>query len=207
MSLRIRQTKQEGEVSVSVTIKAETDNTLGTAQLFLALAEQEVLYDAPNGEDEHYDVFRRTFTGEPTGLAVDVPATAGDSIVITASVMPNTDWVFSELYALAILQETDTKAVLQSTASDPSDNEPIVGISEVNTLAANIFPNPVQDHLQIQLSGDTQATYQLFNSNGQVMQSGNFAGQTRLDMAALPSGIYWLEVINEEGKAVRKLVK
>jgi len=57
------------------------------------------------------------------------------------------------------------------------------------------------------LTTDAKATFLLFNSQGQVLQSGTFQGQTQLEMAAYPSGLYWLEVQNAEGKAVRKIVK
>ncbi len=207
VSLDIRQTKEDGQIIVSLTITAEADNDLGTASLFLAAAEKEVMYNAPNGENEHYDVFRRTFNGEPTGVSVDIPATAGESITVNASLMPNADWVFDQLFTVAILQETDSKAVIQSSAADPSENEPLVNTFEVNTLPANIFPNPVEDILQVKLTTETKATFQLFNSKGQVLKSGNFQGQTQLEMGNYPSGLYWLEVQSAEGKAVRKIVK
>lgn len=207
VSLDIRQTKEDGQIIVSVTITAEADNDLGSASLFLAAAEKEVMYDAPNGEDEHYDVFRRTFNGEATGVSVAIPATAGESITVSGSLMPNADWVFDQLFTVAILQEADSKAVIQSSAADPSENEPLVNIAEVNTLPANIFPNPVKDILQVKLTTETKASFQLFNSKGQVLQSGTFQGQTQLEMGNYPSGLYWLEVQNAEGKAVRKIVK
>ena len=142
VSLDIRQTKEDGQIIVSVTITAEADNTLGTARLFLAAAEKEVMYQAPNGEDVHHDVFRRTFNGDPTGVSVDVPATAGESITISSSLTANMDWVYDQLFTVAILQDNASKAVIQSSAADPSENEPLVNTSEINTLAARIFPNP-----------------------------------------------------------------
>jgi hypothetical protein len=207
VSLDIRQTKEDDQIIVSVTITAEADNNLGTASLFLAAAEKEVMYNAPNGENVHHDVFRRTFNGEATGMSVDVPATAGESITVSGTLMSNADWVFDQLFTVAILQETNSKAVIQSSAADPSENEPLVNTAEVNTLAAQIFPNPVQDRLQVQLATDAKAIFLLFNSQGQVLQSGTFQGQTQLEMATYPSGLYWLEVQNAEGKAVRKIVK
>ncbi len=207
VSLDIRQTKEDGQIIVTVTITAEANNDLGTATLFLAAAEKEIMYNAPNGEGVHHDVFRRTFNGEPTGMSVDIPATAGESTTVSGTLMPNADWVYDQLFTVAILQNTLSKAVIQSSATDPSENEPLVNTAEVNTLAAQIFPNPVQNQLQVQLATDAKATFLLFNSQGQVLQSGTFQGQTQLEMASYPSGLYWLEVQNTEGKAVRKIVK
>ncbi len=195
-------------MTVQVTITAEADNTLGNAKLFLGVAEDIVFYDAPNGEDEHYDVFRRTFSDEPTGGDIAVPATAGESVVINATIAPDAAWNLDRLFAVAILQDADTREVLQAGASDPAENSPIVSSTkEVNTIAANVYPNPVKDLLSIQLPEPDKAQYLLRDSAGRNLLNGTFQGQTQVDVARLPAGTYWLEVTTAEGQAVRKIVK
>ena len=206
VSIDIRQTKVGGEIAVEVILTAEADNALGTAALFLALAEREVMYDAPNGEDVHYDVFRQTFTGEPTGISIDVPAAAGTSTSVSYALTPTADWVFDELFAVAVLQETESKAVIQAAASDPSDNEP-VATREVNTLPAILFPNPVTNVLNVRLDAAATASYRLLDAAGRVRQTGTVNGNANLDLTAYAAGVYWLELWNEEGKTVRKVVK
>ncbi|PSR14543.1 MAG: hypothetical protein DA408_09050 [Bacteroidetes bacterium] len=207
VSLRIRQTKEQGMMTVSVTIKAEADNTIGDARLFLAAAEKRVVYNAPNGEGEHHDVFRKTFNGEPTGATVAVPAIAGDSLVITGMLTPDANWVFDQLYTMAILQSATDREVFQAAAAAPSDNEPLVGTFEVNELAASIFPNPVTDLLQVRLAGSEKARVRLYSTQGVLLQEQSFVGQVSLDVATYPAGIYWLEVEAAGKQAVRKIVK
>jgi hypothetical protein len=207
ISLKTYQTKEDGQINITLVITAEADNNIGNASLFLAAAEDVVFYDAPNGEDEHYDVFRKTFTGDPTDYSVTVPATAGETNILTFSLTPEAEWDYERLYALAILQNTEDKSVIQSTASDPSDNEPLVGTTQPNTLATTIFPNPVSELLQVRLADATLAKAQLFNTQGSLLQQRSFAGQTTLDLSGYPSGIYWLEVSTGTEKAVRKIVK
>lgn len=207
VSIDIRQQKENGEVGVAVTLTAVADNSIGEASLFVGLTEDVVFYDAPNGEDEHYDVFRKTFDGNTTGSAVAIPATAGESLTLTLTTTPDANWDYDRLYAMVILQNSDDKSVIQAAATDPSDNEPLVSTSEINTIGANIFPNPVQDQLIIQVPAENDTRYLLTNTQGQVLQQGVFQQFTQLDVATLPAGVYWLTLEHAQGRAVRKLVK
>lgn len=207
ISITIEQHKPAGEMTIRATITAEADNEIGMAKLFLGAAEAVVMYNAPNGEDEHYDVFRRTFNGEPTGADIAVPATAGESVIIDATIMPEEDWVMDELFTVAILQDADSRAVIQSAASDPADNSPITSTQELNTLEASIYPNPVSDLLTIQLADQGEATFVLRDGTGRNLLNGVFQQQTQVDMERLPAGTYWLEITTADAQAVRKVVK
>jgi hypothetical protein len=207
ISLTTYQTKEDGQINITLVITAEADNTIGNASLLLAAAEDVVFYDAPNGENEHYDVFRKTFTGNATDYSVTVPATAGETNILNFSLTPESDWDFARLFAIAILQHSDDKSVIQSTASNPGDNEPLVGTTQPNTLLTSIFPNPVNSLLQVKLAEAVPAKAQLFNTQGSLLQQQSFNGQTTFDLSDYPSGIYWLEVSTETEKAIRRIVK
>lgn len=194
-------------MTIRATITAEADNNIGMAKLFLGAAEELVQYNAPNGEDEHHDVFRRTFNGEPTGADIAVPATAGESISIDATIMPDASWALDQLFTVAILQNSETRAVIQAAASAPSDNSPITSTQELNTLAASIYPNPVSDLLTVQLADQAEATYVLRDGTGRTLRNGVFQQQTQIDMERLPAGTYWLEITTADAQAVRKVVK
>ena len=207
VSITIQQYKPAGEMIVQVAITAVADNSLGTAKLFLGAAEDVVFYDAPNGEDEHYDVFRQTFDDAATGTDVAVPATACESVIIDAAITPDMEWDLDRLFTVAILQTADTRDVIQAAASDPADSNPIVSTNEVNTIAASVYPNPVKDLLTIQLPEQGEAQYILRDGTGRKLVNGTFQGQTQVDVARLPAGTYWLEVTTAEGQSVRKIVK
>lgn len=209
VSMTLWQTKNGNAIDVSLVIKAEEVNNIGMAKLFLAVAEDTVFYNAPNGESRHYNVFRKTFTGAPQGMDVAVPANPGDSIVITASMTAEAAWVFERAFAIAILNDAADRSVIQATASNPSDNTPlpVVSTREVNTLPVGLFPNPVKDVLNIQLEySDTPTTLRLLDSQGRVVLTQTRAAST-LDMGQLPNGIYWLELEAEGKTASRKVVK
>lgn len=206
IELTLQQQKSEGVIQLQVNIKAATDNTLGQQSLFLGIAEDTVFYDAPNGEDEHYDVFRQTFTAETEGILVDIPATAGETLTLSYSATPEAAWNFDRLYVVAILQNTMDQSVIQSNATT-TDQDNLTATREPLTLATKVFPNPVQDRVQIQLETTATAQYFLTNLQGQILRNQAFIQQTTLDLANLPTGVYQLEVLSAGERSVQKLVK
>lgn len=207
VSISIYQTKADNLLSTDVVIKAVADNDYGSAHLLLAAVEELVEYNAPNGENEHRDVFRKTLDGGAQGLAVDIPAVAGDSIVISASTMADSEWVFEEMYVMAILQDAATKEVYQAGASDPSDNTPLTNTEEIVALTGlKIFPNPAQERLQISLQDENRSTVSLLDGQGRRLLQTVFQSQTELNIAALPAGLYWLEITTSQGTARQPVV-
>ena len=70
-----------------------------------------------------------------------------------------------------------------------------VSISELDLELVEVFPNPVSDALSIDFPFDTQTSYQLLDSKGSLITSGNLRkGMNAIDMSALASGLYFLKV-------------
>ena len=82
------------------------------------------------------------------------------------------------------------------------------GINEVEATAfANIFPNPTKNTLTI--TGKALKAAEVLNTLGQQVATAQGKGETlQIDIAHLPTGIYFINVTNEKGrKCVRKVVK
>lgn len=211
VSMDIYQSKTSGAFSSRIVIKAAADNSIGTASLFLPIAEDEVMYNAPNGENLHYDVFRKSINDEPEGISVSVPATAGDSIELTFSTSVPGSWELDNLYLLAILQSAADKAVIQAAASDPADNFPVISnTNEALRAEVRLSPNPVKDILQIampSLSG-VEKELQLFSLDGRLLLSSRLSDtHTELDLAGFADGAYLLRIYAEGKSAAFKIVK
>ena len=72
------------------------------------------------------------------------------------------------------------------------------------TLAITLFPNPAQDYIMLDFDADLygQATIQIINSVGQVLQNKHFTnlhGQQRIEVNDLPKGIYFCRVQSDKG--------
>jgi len=129
-SIRIEQVKFSNDsIRSKIVIKTEASHTLPGLSLFVALAEDTITYTGSNGEPRHFDVFRKSLTGT-SGIAITLPSNIGDSVVYTKSSSVNGAWNFSRIFTLAILQETASKAVVQSESVPANLNNLSVGIQK-----------------------------------------------------------------------------
>ena len=67
-----------------------------------------------------------------------------------------------------------------------------------------IYPNPIHNNLNIKAMG--QINYELRNSLGQLVLSGSFTDATQIKTDGLSQGIYFLQLIGEQGTKVEKIV-
>lgn len=80
------------------------------------------------------------------------------------------------------------------------------GIGNVNAgVEMNVFPNPARNVLTVQTTA-TSGDIKLYNMAGQQLLATAIAGShTRLDVSALQSGMYLVELTTSQGKAVCKI--
>ena len=105
--------------------------------------------------------------------------------------------VQSDSIRLTILS-TENRSVLTNT-------------NEVLDANISISPNPASDHLQITLEGPIkhqEGQLVIYNSIGERMiAQQTILNQTSLDITSLPMGIYWVELLFEEGRISRKVIR
>lgn len=78
----------------------------------------------------------------------------------------------------------------------------LLGVT-AQAVPLNIYPNPTDGLLSI----DTQqiVPYYVFSPLGQLLQEGSLQGsQTQIDLSALPTGVYYLNIGNETIKVVKR---
>ncbi len=76
------------------------------------------------------------------------------------------------------------------------------GVIEAQASIVKVYPNPANDVLNIVTTGNVE--YQLINSVGQVVMSGNVDGSARINVSGLNSGVYFLKVNADIQKVVIK---
>ncbi len=202
-SIRISQIKFGiDSVQTQIIIKTEAAHSLGDLQLFVALAEDTVFYSSPNGEDFHYDVFRKSIFATE-GITVNLPNTIGDSIVISGSAALSATWDASRIYTLAILQETSSKALVQANANhffvDSLVDEVTAIFGDENTLNAQLFPNPVSgNQLIINTETNSENLLRIFNLSGQLIFTSNFTNTISVSMDYFVAGEYLIKITNQQ---------
>jgi len=85
------------------------------------------------------------------------------------------------------------------------------GISEIKAIEANIdlYPIPVTDYLNIRLKEDKSYHAVLYDVKGNVLQAKDINASGRIDMQALPYGIYYIGLTSSSDKSgfVKRIVK
>jgi hypothetical protein len=148
VDLRVNIAKAGSEdIEVSFGVNIKSDNTIGNVNYLIALVEDTVLYNAPNGEKIHRDVFRKSISNEvlPTFM---IPENAGNTFNFTDKIKTESFWDLSRIYAIVILTDNNKKVV--QAARSPLYNPNILSSTKNESELENnitIYPNPVQNEL------------------------------------------------------------
>jgi len=190
----------------TINVRTLGDKPSGTYRLYVAIAEREVAYNAPNGEPLHHNVFRKMLTnisGDPVTLANSGGMT---SAAFTYTV--ENGWNANEIYALAFVQNVDTKEVLNSgTRFDPAI---VSAVDDVNNAASfKIFPNPASGLTTIQFQEALTGTISLVDVRGAALWSNRVENEqtTAVDMSSYPAGVYVLRIQSDKGLSEQRIVR
>ncbi|MBX2829156.1 MAG: immune inhibitor A [Flavobacteriaceae bacterium] len=86
-------------------------------------------------------------------------------------------------------------------------NEDVLDVSEVSQMAFSIYPNPVEDVLNI-TSSIQEYTVEIFNLQGQLIRSElRSNGSQEIDYSNLASGVYLLKLSSEDAVQTFKIVR
>lgn len=208
-AVKITMTQQKfgaDSIQVQVVLKTVASHSLGNQNLYLVLAEDTIFYNAPNGEDEHYDVFRRSLLGS-TGMSVTIPATVGDSLVITKTTAAHADWDFDRIYPLAILQDESTKITTQAEALVPVKSI-VSGITNLETsLNYKVYPTLTNVEITIETEQNLPSSLRIISITGTEVIKTSIKGNTLVNVSNLPNGVYFVLIENANGFYNQKIIK
>ncbi|MEM1320687.1 MAG: Omp28-related outer membrane protein [Bacteroidota bacterium] len=192
---------------VDITVRTLGDAPTGNLRLFAAIVEKDVLYNAPNGEDVHHDVFRRMLS-DIDGDAFTAAAT-GEATTATYNYSIDNEWLAEEIYVVAFVQDIDSKEVLNSgTRFDERTTTSVR--PEVLSDQLRVFPNPTVGMLQISMGDyrNQEVKLGVYDAAGRLVLSKIANGDgLELDVSALPKGLYVLKANVAEGILVQRFVR
>lgn len=210
VDLRVNIAKAGSEdIEISFGVNIKSDNTIGNVNYFITLVEDTVLYDAPNGEKIHHDVFRKSLSNDvlPTFM---IPQNVGNEYNFTTKIKTESFWDVSRIYAIVILTDNNKKVV--QAARSPLYNPNILSSTNNESELENdvtIYPNPVQNELFF--SSKQRESIQKVNIKNQVGQNifelHPKDNQSSINTDFLTPGTYFLEVTIENKKSVQKFIK
>jgi hypothetical protein len=191
------------EVDVQIVIKKVSESSSSALNLFAVIAEKEINYAAPNGENLHHNVFRKVLSDEAFSIA-----NIGDSVIINVSYTIDEAWTADELTITAMVQNEDNKAILQSYATETLNaGSSSIGEDEVLSLDGLLYPNPASDIIQIK--GNEQNNFvkaDFYAMTGNLVKS--FNDPTAMNISDLPEGIYMAVLTDRKDKRhVTRIIK
>lgn len=196
---------QEGkdQVNVRIVIKKLGQPAGQQQRLYAIIAEKEVEYAAPNGEDLHHEVFRKVLADQEIDIV-----NVGDSAVMEMSYDIDPEWDEDELIVTAMVQDADSKAILQAYESDKLNAGPnFITEEEIISAGGMLYPNPAMDIIRISpsINADVQRV-EIYSATGNLVRS--FANTENMNISDLPRGMYLTVVVDSrDRKYVGRLVK
>jgi len=77
-------------------------------------------------------------------------------------------------------------------------------ISNINKFQLSVYPNPVEDHLQIRLVNQNKSvSYRVYNISGVVVLEGSITDLQMMNTQHLQSGVYFIEVDGLKAKFIK----
>ncbi|MDZ7775616.1 MAG: choice-of-anchor J domain-containing protein [Bacteroidales bacterium] len=92
------------------------------------------------------------------------------------------------------------------------DNVLVRGIFDVSAPQTNynpqvsLYPNPASKHVTVQTDAFNNAEYRIITLTGSVVDEGRLQGQHTLKLSHLQSGVYMLQLQNDQKTAVKRLI-
>jgi hypothetical protein len=72
----------------------------------------------------------------------------------------------------------------------------------------SVFPNPAKDQVAMRVKAlKENSAFEIFDTNGKSIKSGEFSGETIIDISDYRAGVYIFKIRNSRGIFVKKLVK
>jgi polyhydroxybutyrate depolymerase len=83
------------------------------------------------------------------------------------------------------------------------------GFNNKNELNSNmqLFPNPTNDHLTIEINTNPNQRFVIINLLGQIVYTSTINKKATVNTSGFASGVYFLKLITENGDVVKKFVK
>ena len=122
----------------------------------------------------------------------------------TAYVAGSNEETTFEFYVVAFNQDKD----IESVPSEICTVNVVDDAVEEMTTSFNIYPNPVNDKLYIEVEAEVKevVVYDIFGRH-QITETPSHQGNVTVDVADLKSGVYFIQIKTEEGNITKRFVK
>ena len=177
---------------VDLEVERASGNTTDDLVIYVGLAEKQLNYEAPNGEDVHFDVFRKMLTDESISLS-DVGEIKNYSLEFNM----HSEWIVEEIFAYAIIQDANNKGVVQSGSSFQSPSA--ISNETIKEVSSIFYPNPSSGSVSIQSEYLNEIKkIEIYSMMGRKVKEIN--KPNNLDINDLTVGMYFAKITNHNNE-------
>jgi hypothetical protein len=196
---QIQNTDQEAEVTVVIRKTGSGEEALN---LYAVVAEKQIDYNAPNGENMHHDVFRKVLYDMPVSMA-----NIGDSVVLNRRYSIDNAWTANQMYVAVMLQEASSKTILQSAASELLSDPQSISDEQFAIRHDLFVPNPCVNYVRLNNAYENQIIYvEIYDLSGQILLTNSDI--ERIDVSGFNEGFYVIVAKDKAGFVyTSKLIK
>jgi hypothetical protein len=200
----LEQNVTKDSVILNLSVKKEDASSLTSLNLYAAIVEETINFNAQNGESVHHDVFRKSFVGSDP-ISIALPTTVGEAKTLRYALKYNNDWEGTELKAISILQHDD-KTLEQANASNKIADF-MLDINKENTKAVAI-PTLFNNRLTLLLDSSQVLDIKMYDLFGKLaFETKTVNSVVNLSSANLSQGMYILIVKTKSEVYKVKVVK
>ncbi|PHR46733.1 MAG: hypothetical protein COA32_09635 [Fluviicola sp.] len=204
LSTSIAQNTSLDSVVVSVTITKTAASVLDSLDLYTAIVEETLNFDASNGENVHHDVFRKSAAGEQP-IRIELPEIIGEDTVITFRAIIDDEWNGNELKAISILQD-DQKQVEQ--ANESALISYTASLTKQSLENIELYPNPTTGKVFVKTNSEMIEHVIIYSITGQeIINKVVASGQTTIDLSNENQGVYICRVYTSKGIVTKRLIR
>ncbi|MES2727183.1 MAG: T9SS type A sorting domain-containing protein [Bacteroidota bacterium] len=204
VSILVKQTVEGDLIKSTVSVKRLTSAVLNNLKLHVMYVEDTLFYNAPNGENQHYDVFRKA-ASNIQGVDITLPNNIDDSLVVLTQTTVNSAWNKNRMYTLAFVQNANDKTILNAAKSNALKSNS-TGINGLQDIGVQLFPNPAGGVLYISLNSIGLNKISITNMLGSEVLNTTINDTDKLDLTGFSKGVYFISIENALGKTTQKLL-
>ena len=82
-----------------------------------------------------------------------------------------------------------------------------VGLEEEFFTDFHVYPNPTNNILNVELNSGASFEWKIITLSGRVMITGEGSGNTKIDVSALPSSLYLIQIHSDKFSTTKKVIK
>jgi hypothetical protein len=204
-SLRIYQFKEADTIRIHLALTTVANHSFTQLRLYSAVAEDTIFYSSPNGESLHHDVFRKSFFGT-SGLLFQPAESIGDSVVFEGKLARNSVWNFNRIFAYALIQSSENRALVQAGFANPSEGFLTQNFPSIKpeNKDLTISPNPSTSGFYL---NSENGIVKIIDQLGRQVFEKEILGSSSIVEPNLPNGIYQVILETKSGIRYGKWVK